>query len=270
MTELFRHIGPNTDVPAGDIGVGGREIGFMFGQYKRIRNEFDGRAHRQGPQLGRQPDPAGGHRLRLGLLRRRRWLKTRGETLRGEDRAWSPARATSPSTRPRRSSSSVARSSRSPTPAASSYDEEGDRPGQARVRHGPQERAARSDQGVRRQVSERGTTPGLRLRSADHNPLWEVKPRRAPFPSATQNEINGKDADNLLGKNGVWLVSEGANMPTNLDGVESVFLDVRDPLRPGQGGQRRRRGDLRTGDVAEQHADQLDSRRGRRASCTRS
>ena len=53
MTELYRHIGPDTDVPAGDIGVGGREIGYLFGQYKRIRNEFDGRADRQGPHLRR-------------------------------------------------------------------------------------------------------------------------------------------------------------------------------------------------------------------------
>ena len=85
----------------------------------------------------------------------------------------------------------------------------------------------------------------------DYNPLWNHKAHCA-FPSATQNEINAKDAANLL-KNGVYVVAEGANMPTTLDGV-NLFLRGQDPLRPGQGGQRRRRRDLRPRDVAEQHA----------------
>ncbi len=70
MTELQRHIGADTDVPAGDIGAGAREMGYMFGQYKRIRNEFERRAHRQGPELRRLPGPHRGHRLRPVLLRR--------------------------------------------------------------------------------------------------------------------------------------------------------------------------------------------------------
>ena len=69
MTELCRHIGPDTDVPAGDIGVGGREIGFLFGQYKRLRNEFIGRPDRQGPGLGRLADSSRSHRLWLRVLR---------------------------------------------------------------------------------------------------------------------------------------------------------------------------------------------------------
>ncbi len=68
MTELFRHIGPDTDVPAGDIGVGGREIGFLFGQYRRLRNEFTGVLTGKGLELGRLAHPAGGHRVRRGLL----------------------------------------------------------------------------------------------------------------------------------------------------------------------------------------------------------
>ena len=63
MTELFRHIGPDTDVPAGDIGVGGREIGYLFGQYKRLRNEFTGVSDGQGPPVWRQPRPHAGNRL---------------------------------------------------------------------------------------------------------------------------------------------------------------------------------------------------------------
>ena len=70
MTELQRHIGPDTDVPAGDIGVGGREIGFLFGQYKRLRNEFTGVLTGKGLALGRLADSSGSHRLRLRLFRR--------------------------------------------------------------------------------------------------------------------------------------------------------------------------------------------------------
>ena len=86
---------------------------------------------------------------------------------------------------------------------------------------------------------------------ADTNPLWAYKADCA-FPSATQNEINGKDAANML-RNGVQVVGEGANMPTTLDGVVQ-FVDARHPLRPRQGRQRRRRRHLGPGDGAEQHA----------------
>ncbi len=69
MSELYRHIGPNTDVPAGDIGVGGREIGYLFGQYKRLRNEFTGVLTGKGMNWGGSLDPPRGHRLRRRLLR---------------------------------------------------------------------------------------------------------------------------------------------------------------------------------------------------------
>ena len=69
MTELFRHVGPNTDVPAGDIGVGGREIGYLFGQYKRLANEFTGVLTGQRTELGRLPHPPRGDRLRRCLFR---------------------------------------------------------------------------------------------------------------------------------------------------------------------------------------------------------
>ncbi len=69
MTELFRHIGPDTDVPAGDIGVGGREIGYLFGHVQEAPQRVHRRPHRQGPELGRLAHPARGHRLRLRLLR---------------------------------------------------------------------------------------------------------------------------------------------------------------------------------------------------------
>ena len=88
MTELYRHIGQFTDVPAGDIGVGGREIGYLFGQYKRLKNASRGRcAHRQGPDLRRLPDPDRGHRLRPVLPHRRRCSRPlKNDSFAGQDR----------------------------------------------------------------------------------------------------------------------------------------------------------------------------------------
>ena len=71
MSELYRHIGPNTDIPAGDIGVGGREIGFLFGQYKRLRNEFTGVLTGKGTVMGWKSHSSGGYRLWLCVFRRR-------------------------------------------------------------------------------------------------------------------------------------------------------------------------------------------------------
>ena len=94
----------------------------------------------------------------------------------------------------------------------------------------------------------------------DHNPLWNHKAQCA-FPSATQNEINGKDAANML-RNGVYVVSEGANMPTTIGGREPISRR-RDSLRSGQSRQCRRRRHLRARDGAKQHAHFLDARRSR-------
>ncbi len=84
MTELYRHIGQFTDVPAGDIGVGGREIGFLFGQYKRISQPVHRRAHGQGHQLGRLGDPSRGDRVRLRCISPRRCSPPPREALEGK------------------------------------------------------------------------------------------------------------------------------------------------------------------------------------------
>ena len=118
MSELFRHIGQDTDVPAGDIGVGGREIGYLFGQYKKLRNEFTGVLTGKGLNWGGsliRPEATGYGAVYFA----EEMLKTRGEASRARP-AWSPARATSPSTPSRRSTSSAARPSRCPTRRASS------------------------------------------------------------------------------------------------------------------------------------------------------
>ena len=228
MTELFRHIGPDTDVPAGDIGVGGREIGFLFGQYKRLRNEFTRRAHGQGPELGRLAHPAGGDRLRRGLLRRRD----------AEDARRDPRREDLPGVgqRQRRAVHGARRSTqlggRAVTLSDSGgyiYDEEGiDAEKLAfvmdlkNVRRGRIKEYADKFKGVVYTAID----PKL-----DHNPLWNHTAHCA-FPSATQNEINGKDAKHLV-KNGVYVVSEGANMPTTIEGV-NVFLEAKILYGPGK------------------------------------
>ena len=84
MTELYKHIGADTDVPAGDIGVGGREIGYMFGQYKSMTNCYRGRSHRQGPDLRRFSGPNRGHRLRPAVFHRRNAEAQRHDSLQGK------------------------------------------------------------------------------------------------------------------------------------------------------------------------------------------
>jgi glutamate dehydrogenase/leucine dehydrogenase len=128
MTELYRHIGPDTDVPAGDIGVGGREIGYMFGQYKRLTQRVHRRADRQGPELGRQPlirPEATGYGA---VYFAEEMLKTRGETRSRARPASSPARATwrsTPREAQRRQLGAAAKTRRhrpreAPTPARTS------------------------------------------------------------------------------------------------------------------------------------------------------
>ncbi len=153
MTELCRHIGPDTDVPAGDIGVGGREIGFLFGQYKRLRNEFTGVLTGKGLNWGGsliRPEATG-----YGCVYFADEMLETPQADRSRARpAWSPAAATSRSTRSRSCSSSA----RKPVTLSDSdgyiYDER-HRPREAGVRDGAEERAPRPHQGVRRQVQGR-------------------------------------------------------------------------------------------------------------------
>ena len=102
-------------------------------------------------------------------------------------------------------------------------------------------------QRVRRQVQESEVHgDGIKL---EHNPLWNIKADCA-FPSATQNEINAKDAKNLI-KNGCKLVSEGANMPSTLEATK-LFLEAKIAVRTGEGSERGRRGHVRPRNGAEQ------------------
>jgi glutamate dehydrogenase (NADP+) len=220
MTELFRHIGPDTDVPAGDIGVGGREIGFLFGQYKRLRNEFTGVLTGKGLNWGGsliRPEATGYGAVYFAA----EMLATRGETLEGKTCLVSGSGNVSQYTVEK-----LIQLGAKPVTLSDSdgyvFDEAGITPEKLKfvmdlknVRRGRIRDYADKFKGV----VYTPVDPML-----DYNPLWNHKAQCA-FPSATQNEINARDASNLL-KSGIYVVSEGANMPTTLAGVR-LFLDAK-------------------------------------------
>lgn len=227
MTELARHIGPDSDVPAGDIGVGGREIGFLFGQYKRIRNEFTGVLTGKGLNWGGsliRPEATGYGAVYMAA----EMLKTKGELLEGKTCLVSGSGNVAQYTVEKL----VAMGARAVTLSDSSgyiYDPEGI--------DGKKLQFVMDLKNTRRgRIKEyadtfRGTTYTPLDSHLAHNPLWNHKADCA-FPSATQNEINGKDAANLL-KNKVYVVSEGANMPTTREGVD-LFLNGKILYGPGK------------------------------------
>jgi glutamate dehydrogenase (NADP+) len=218
MIEMFRHIGPNTDVPAGDIGVGGREIGYLFGMYKKLRNEFTGvltgKSLNWGGSLIR-PEATGYGCVYFAA----EMLATRNETLEGKVCLVSGSGNVAQYTVEKL----IQCGSKVVTLSDSSgylYDESGiDRKKLDFIMELKNARRGRIKEYVEEYPSAvySAVDPVL-----DHNPLWNHKADCA-FPSATQNEINGKDAQNLV-QNGAILVSEGANMPTSPDGI-NVFLD---------------------------------------------
>ncbi len=219
MTELCRHIGPNTDVPAGDIGVGGREIGYLFGQYKRIKNEFTcvltGKGLTYGGSLVR-PEATGYGSVYFAA----EMLKTRNESLEGKTCLISGSGNVSQYTVEKLIDMGAKSLTLSDSDGAI-YDPDGiDREKLNWVMELKNVRRGRireyADQ-FRRAVYM-PTNP-----SQDCNPLWKIKADCA-FPSATQNEINAKDAANL-GMNGVTLVCEGANMPCTAEATK-MFLDA--------------------------------------------
>ena len=227
MCELFRHIGPDTDVPAGDIGVGAREIGFLFGMYKRLKNEFTGVMTGKGLTWGGsviRPEATGYGAVYFAA----EMLKTRKEELKGKTCLVSGSGNVAQYTVDKL----ISLGGKAVTLSDSTgyiYDEAGiDREKLGFVMDLKNNRRGR--------ISEyadkfKGATFKAIDPKADHNPLWDHKAECA-FPSATQNEINGKDAANLL-KNGVYVVSEGANMPTTIDGVNQ-FLKAGILFGPGK------------------------------------
>jgi glutamate dehydrogenase (NADP+) len=227
MNELYRHIGPDTDVPAGDIGVGGREIGFLFGQYKKLRNEFTGVLTGKGLNWGGsliRPEATGYGCVYFAA----EMLATRGKTLDGKVCLVSGSGNVAQYTVEKllQLGAKVVTLSDS---AGYIYDPAGiDR---TKLDFVMELKNARRGRIKEYADTYKSATYFPLDPSSDANPLWNHKADCA-FPSATQNEISGKDAQNLI-KNGVVVVAEGANMPTTIDGVQ-IFLDAKILYGPGK------------------------------------
>ncbi len=227
MTELYRHIGPDTDVPAGDIGVGGREIGYLFGQYKRLKNEFTGVLTGKGLNWGGsliRPEATGYGAVYFAA----EMLATRHETLEGKVCLVSGSGNVAQYTVEKL----LQMGAKVVTMSDSNgyiYDDEGiDRKKLDFIMELKNEKRGRIKEYVEKYKNAVYTPLDPKM---EYNPLWDHKAQCA-FPSATQNEINARDAQNLL-KNGVYVVSEGANMPTTLEGVK-IFLDAKILYAPGK------------------------------------
>jgi len=212
MTELFRHIGPDTDVPAGDIGVGGREIGYMFGQYKRLRNEFTGVFTGKGPNWGGSliRTEATGYGC---VYFAEEMLKTRGENFEGKVCTVSGSGNVSQYTVEKLNQLGAMAVSLSDS-NGTIYDPDGIN----------DEKLAfvLELKNVRRgRIKEYAEKFGVEYREGKRP--WGIKCDCA-FPSATQNEISGDDAKTLL-KKGCYVVTEGANMPSTPEAIEQFIAN---------------------------------------------
>ena len=221
MSELYRHIDSNTDVPAGDIGVGAREIGYLFGQYKRLRNEFAGVLTGKGLSWGGsfiRPEATGYGCVYFA----QNMLATRGEALQGKICSVSGSGNVAQYT--------VEKLNRLGAKCVSLSDSNGtiyDPSGidDEKLSHVMELKNVR--RGRIREYAEKFA--GVEYRENERP--WGIKCDCA-FPSATQNEITGEDAKRLV-KSGCMLVSEGANMPTEPAGVD-VFLQNKILYGPGK------------------------------------
>ena len=221
MTELYRHIGPNTDVPAGDIGVGGREIGYLYGTYKRLKNEFTGVLTGKGMSWGGsliRPEATGYGTVYFA----ENMLKTRNDSLKGKTALVSGSGnvaqyATEKATQLGAKVVTLSDSS------GYIFDADGiDAEKLAFVMNLKNVKRGRISEYVKQYPSAKfvkGQTP------------WNEKCDIA-MPCATQNELNGDDAKALL-SNGCFVVSEGANMPSDLDAVHT-FLKAKILYAPGK------------------------------------
>ncbi len=221
MTELQRHIGKDTDVPAGDIGVGFREIGYMFGQYKRIRNEFTGAITGKGLAWGGsliRPEATGYGAVYFA----QNMLESRKDSLEGKVCTVSGSGNVAQYTVEKLNDLGAKAVALSDS-GGCIYDPEGISPEKLAF--------VMELKNVRRgRIKEYADKfPGVQYREGARP--WDIKCDCA-FPSATQNEISKEDAETLV-KNGCFVVSEGANMPTEPEGID-VFLKNKILYGPGK------------------------------------
>ncbi len=226
MGELARHIGHRLDVPAGDIGVGGREIGFLFGAYKKIRNEFTGVLTGKGIGWGGSliRTEATGYGL---IYFAENMLQNVGSSIKGKTCLVSGSGNVS--------QYAIEKIIQLGGKAITASDSNGvvvDEAGFTMEKLEFLKDLKNNRRGRIKEYADKYKCTYLAIDTkADHNPLWNIKADCA-FPCATQNEINAKDAGNLV-KNGVKLLAEGANMPTTIDGI-NIVLDNGMMYAPGK------------------------------------
>jgi glutamate dehydrogenase (NADP+) len=209
MNELYRHIGPDTDIPDGDIGVGGREIGYLFGQYRKLRNEFTGVLTGKGLKWGgslMRPEATGYGVVYFAA----EMLATRNETLEGKTCIVSGSGKVAQFAMEKLIDSGAKVITFSDS-SGSVYDPDGvNRDKLEWLKDLKNRRRDRIEKFAREYPSAEYVSADVG--GLEENPLWARKADCA-FPCATQNEINDRDAENLV-RNGVQLVCEGANRPS--------------------------------------------------------
>ncbi|NDW19846.1 NADP-specific glutamate dehydrogenase [Dysgonomonas sp. 216] len=220
VTELWRHIGPDTDVPAGDIGVGGREVGFMFGMYKKLAREFTGTFTGKGITFGGsliRPEATGYGNVYFLL----EMLKTRNIDIKGKKCLVSGSGNVAQYT-----CEKLIELGAIPVTLSDSngyiYDPEG-------ITKEKLEYVMELKELYRGRIKEYAEKYGCKY--VEGGRPWGEKADIA-LPSATQNELNGDDAEMLI-KNGIFAVSEGANMPSTPEAIE-VFLKNKILYAPGK------------------------------------
>ena len=210
MSELYKHIGQDVDVPAGDIGVGGREIGYLFGQYRKLRNAYEagvltGKGLEYGGSLARTE--ATGYGL---IYFMREMLKADGKDLKGKTVIISGSGnvAIYACEKAAQYGAKVVAMSDS---NGCIYDPDG-------IKLDVVKQIKEVERGRIKEYANRVTGSVYTESKGEERPIWKIKADIA-LPCATQNEINLDDAKTLVA-NGVFAVGEGANMPTNLEAIE--------------------------------------------------
>ncbi len=219
MTELFRHVGEYTDVPAGDTGVGGREVGYMFGQYKRMSNRYEsgvltGKGLNWGGSLVRTEATGYGCSFFVNEM-----LKSRGDSFEGKTVLVSGSGNVAIYT--------IEKVAQLGGKVVACSDSNGVIYHKSGI---DLELVKQLKEVERRRIKDYALYHKDATYTANGN-IWEI-PCQVAMPSATQNEINGKDAATLV-KNGCIAVGEGANMPTTPEGVK-IFLDSKIAYGPAK------------------------------------